>query len=276
MASESELRASANDELLWRQLSTLPAFRALLRTVEARFYLMRPPEPPVLDLGCGDGHFAEMAFTQPPDIGIDPSPRSLAEARHRASHRLLAVTLGDALPVPDASYQTVVSNSVLEHIPVLEPVIAEVARILRPGGALIFTTPSEYFLEYLSIAAGLRRARLGGLAQRYALWFNRIARHHHCDSPQVWHARLEAAGFEVVQWQYYFSRASLRALEWGHYLGAPSLVSKVLFGRWILAPSRANLWLTERWMRRYDEPEVALAPRPPAEGAYLYFEARKK
>ncbi|MBI3361095.1 MAG: methyltransferase type 11, partial [Chloroflexi bacterium] len=59
-------------DLLTRHLRDLPAFRALLRATEARFYQdLQLPEP-TLDLGCGDGHFASMTFAHPLAAGVDP------------------------------------------------------------------------------------------------------------------------------------------------------------------------------------------------------------
>ena len=60
------------DDLLWRQLKTIPAFRAILRAVESRFYYSVPLPEPVLDVGCGDGHFSQMTFDRPLTAGIDP------------------------------------------------------------------------------------------------------------------------------------------------------------------------------------------------------------
>ena len=52
----------SDDDFLWRHLKDLPAFRALLRSVEARFYQdLLPLEEPVLDVGGGDGHFSSVA-----------------------------------------------------------------------------------------------------------------------------------------------------------------------------------------------------------------------
>ena len=57
----------------------------------------------------------------------------------------------------------------------------------------------------------------------------------------------------------------------GHYFGVPSVLAKKLFDRWIISPARANLWLTERLVRRYyDEPLP-----PEVRGAYLFFVAEK-
>ena len=60
------------DDLLWQHLKTIPAFRGLLRAVEARFYQQLDLEGPFLDVGCGDGNFAALTFDHPLDVGSDP------------------------------------------------------------------------------------------------------------------------------------------------------------------------------------------------------------
>jgi SAM-dependent methyltransferase len=260
------------DDLLWRNLKELPAFRGLLRAVEARFYQDLVLEDPVLDLGCGDAHFASVAFDQPLAVGVDPWTPPLREARRlrRSAYDLLVQADGGRLPFASNYFASAMSNSVLEHIPVLEPVLAEVARVLQPDAPFIFCVPSEHFLRFLSISGALRRVGLHILARQYEAFFNRVTRHHHCDGPEVWRARLAAAGMRLEQHWYYFSPAATRALEWGHYFGLPAAVAHALTGRWVLAPTRANLALTERLMRPY-----YAEPRP-EKGAYLFFVARKK
>jgi SAM-dependent methyltransferase len=261
-----------SDDLLWRNLKDLPAFRGLLRAVEARFYQDIALPAPVLDLGCGDAHFASVAFDHPLDAGVDPWRLPLREAvrLRRSTYRLLAQAEGGALPFSSGYFASAVSNSVLEHIPDLEPVMAELARVLRPGAPLVFCCPSDYFLQCLSISGGLRKIGLRGAGALYERFFNRLSRHHHCDGPEVWRARLAAAGFALEKYWYYFSPRALRALEWGHYFGLPAAVAKGLTGRWVIAPHAANLAFTERLLRPYyDEPL-------PEKGAYLFFMARKR
>ncbi len=266
---------------LWQHLKGVPAFRALLRAAESRLYQGLELPRPMLDLGCGDGHFAKTAFQVPPEVGVDPWWGPLREAHERGSFQLSVQAHGERLPFADDQFGTVISNSVLEHIPKVEAVLAEAVRVLqrpepegglgaaRPPGKLVITVPSEHFAEFLSISAFLRRVGLDRAAAAYEGWFNRISRHHHCDPPSVWHERLAAAGLRTVSWQYYFSRSAHHRLEWGHYLGLPSLVSKLLFGRWIIAPWRSSLKWTERWLRPYfDEPA-------PETGAYLFFVAER-
>jgi SAM-dependent methyltransferase len=281
------------DDLLWRHLRDLPAFRALLRAVEAHFYvsgltgsdeILLLPRP-VLDLGCGDGHFASVAFGRPLDAGFDPWWTPLTEARERGAYHLLSQAVGARMPYPDGHFATVVSNSVLEHIPQVQPVVAEVARVLRAGGFFYFCVPGPGFVSLLSIGRALDRLGLHSLAECYRRFFNRISRHYHCDGADVWTGRLEAAGLGLIHWRPYFPGRALAALEWGHYLGLPSLVCKKLTGRWVLWPSQANLWLTERMLRPlYQESLLSLAKASDGQasgntndsaGAYLFFVAQK-
>jgi SAM-dependent methyltransferase len=260
------------DDLLWRNLKDLPAFRGLLRAVEARFYQdLQLPEP-ALDLGCGDAHFASVAFDHPLAAGVDPWAPPLREAARlrRGTYRLLAQADGAALPFAGGYFASAVSNSVLEHIPHLDPVLADLARVLRPGALFVFCVPSENFLAFLSISGLLHRLGLPGPARAYESFFNRISRHYHCDDAETWRARLGRAGFALERHWYYFSPAALRALEWGHYLGLPAAAAHALSGRWLLAPTHANLVLTERWLRRYYNEAL------PAQGAYLFFVARRQ
>jgi len=279
---------SAVDDLLWRHVRDLPVFRALLRAVETHFYADLPLACPVLDLGCGDGHFASVTFDEPLEAGFDPYWGALTEARERGAYRLLAQAEGARMPYPDGYFATVVSNSVLEHIPQVQPVLAEVARVLRPGGWFYFCVPGPDFPSFLSVGRTLDRVGLRPLGEAYRRFFNRISHHYHCGGVEVWERRLGAVGLSLVRWWPYFPRRALVALEWGHYLGLPSLMCKKLTGRWVLCPSRANLWITERLVRPFYQESLSLdgsaglaeagstEPAEASAGAYLFFVARKE
>ena len=192
------------DDLLWNHLKTVPAFRALLRSIEARFYQNIDLPEPILDLGCGDGHFARLTFDRPLLAGIDPWWRPLKKAKESAAYQNVIQSLGNQLPFQTNYFGSVISNSVLEHIPDIQPVLSDVHRVLQPGGKLVITVPSHYFTEYLGGAQWLEKLGLVHLADVYRRLFNRIARHAHTDSPQRWAQRLGKSGFEIDQWQYYF------------------------------------------------------------------------
>ncbi len=268
------------DDILWKHLKTVPAFRALLRATEAKFYQeLLPLAEPVLDVGCGDGHFASVAFPDRLEAGIDPTVDLLGEARKRGAYVVLAQSVGETLPFGDGSFATVISNSVLEHIPDVSPVLAEIARVLKDPtpangsgtGRFMFCVPSEHFPELLLFSTLFERAGLEGLARAYKVYFNRVSRHYHCSGPDEWRARLTDAGFKLTKFFYYFSERAHHALDLGHYVGVPNLIAKRLTGRWVLFPSRRNpiLLATERWLRPlYEEPV-------PEVGAYLFLVAEK-
>lgn len=261
--TRNEFALPPDHDYLWNQLTDLPYFRALLRAVESRVYQHLPVVAPVLDLGSGDGSFATQTFGKPLDVGLDPWRGPLWESRERKAHKLLTLAAGAQMPFKDGAFRTIVSNSVLEHIPDLEPVIAESYRVLQTGGYFLFCSPSDHFTDWLL------GAKIAG--DGYRRFFNRISRHAHCDSPQVWTERLQRHGFTVEKIWYYFSPKALRILEMGHYLGMPNLITKKLFDQWVVWPSRTNpaLRLLDESLRQvYNE---AL----PEKGAYLFCVARK-
>jgi SAM-dependent methyltransferase len=274
-------------DFLYLHLRDLPYFRALIRGVEAEFYQTLDLPAPTLDVGCGDGHFASLTFDRHIEVGLDPWHGPIHEAGRRGCYNLLVEADGSTMPFSDGFFASAFSNSVLEHIPLIEQVLAETSRVLKEGSPFYFCVPNPRYLSELSIARFLgfgRKKRAsepdpqfppsligkGGWGDRYTEWFRRISRVHHADEPEVWQRRLETAGFRLERWWHYFSPSAMRVLEWGHYFGLPSLVAKKLTGKWIIAPYRWNLALTERFIRRY------CVAREDESGTFTFYVARKR
>ena len=270
MSDEANLEnAAPKDDLLWRQLKTIPAFRALLRAVETRFYQVIELPEPVLDVGCGDGHFAQVTFDKRIQAGIDPSYAVVEKAQATAMYDLALASGGADLPFPDEHFASAFSNSVLEHIPDVDAVLVETNRVLQMNGRFVITTPSHYFTENLGGAAFFHKLGMDGMADRYRGFFNKVSRHAHTDSPERWAERFAAAGFEIERWQYYFSAEALHALEIGHVQGLPSWVIHALTGHWVIAPWESSLKPTERWVRPFYEEAFQDT------GAYILIIAKK-
>ncbi len=257
-------------DYLWLHLRDLPYFRAILRAAEAEFYQDFELTAPTLDLGCGDGHFATIAFDRPLEVGLDPWGPSLREAQRRGGYRRLIQADAGKMPFPNGWFASALSNSVLEHIPHIETVLSETARVLKPGALFLFCVPNPAYLDELSIPGWLKKVGLGRFGLAYREWFRKMSRVHHADTPEVWQHRLEQAGFRLEKWWHYFSPEAMRVLEWGHYFGAPTLLPHALFRRWILLPTRWNLALTDRLVRRYS----VAAPHP--RGTFTFFVARRQ
>ena len=258
-------------DYLARHLDEVPPFRALLRSIECRqIEEAGPLSGPLLDLGCGDGHFASMAYCRVPDVGIDPDLVKLRQAAHRGSHLNLVATPAESMPFADASFATVVANCVLEHIPDLDGALREIARVTAPGGRLLFGVPSHRFGDMLFGSSVFRRLALPRLARAYGDWFNGHSRHYHVDAPEVWLRRMAEHGFQVENWRYYVSAAGLRAIDLAHYLSVPRLISYWLTGRWVPLRVPGVNALYDRWLR----PHYLAAP--PEIGAYIFFYARRR
>lgn len=265
------MESSENKDYLWLNLRELPYFRSLVRANEARFYQGIDLPQPILDVGSGDGHFASVAFDKPLDVGIDPWTGPVRESRQYGIYRM--VVQGDAgrMPFRSQSFGSAISNSVLEHIPGLEDVLTETARVLKPGAPFVFCVPNHRFLDSLSFSNALDRIKLTALGDAYRQFFNRISRHIHCDSPEVWEERLQRHGFRIEDYWHYIAPAGLKVVEWGHYFGLPSLLIHAVTRRWLLVPEPWNLSLTRRVVEKYYG-EAALSEK----GVYTFYVTRRR
>lgn len=223
-----------------KQLFHLPYFRGMLRAVEQSFYEQQELEEPIYDLGAGDGHFAWALFENQKVIGVDPWWQPLMEARSRKVYPLLVQSEGAWAPLKSGSCGSAISNSVLEHISGVQPVLDEVARVLKPGGKFYFAVPNQRFLTDLWGMQVLSKIGLKGLTRAYSRLFNKISRHINLDAPEIWLERLRKAGFDQVEYWHYFPKSALHKLERGHAAGLPNLLWKKLFGDWVLFKSRQN------------------------------------
>lgn len=146
-----ELAAPALDAMVTRleQRAEHPAFAAMLNAYVDRLPLASARA--VLDLGCGTGAAARAVARRPEFggriVGVDLSPHLLAAGRRLAAEQGLsdriAFRVGDSLALdePDAAFDVVIAHTLLNHVLEPESVVAEAARVVRPGGTVaIFDT----------------------------------------------------------------------------------------------------------------------------------------
>jgi SAM-dependent methyltransferase len=94
----------------------------------------------VLDLGTGEGQVARQTKRDGAAlvVGVDPTRAQLKTAGERGGRVHYARAGAAALPFPDESFDAVVVCLVFEHIADHKPAIAEIARVLQPGGRFLF------------------------------------------------------------------------------------------------------------------------------------------
>jgi len=101
--------------------------------------------PRLLDLGCGTGGNVGALARLGEVIGIEPDPSAVALARTRGG-AVFCRASGTALPFAGGSFDGVIAADVLEHIAEDTSALAEISRVLRPGGLLVFSVPAHPWL----------------------------------------------------------------------------------------------------------------------------------
>lgn len=203
-----------NAELLTTFVAAYPAqpatayWRAIEIGALAHYGL---PEGFGLDLGCGDGILTDILLSEtgPRDlVGIDLDQLEIEAARKFPFYKRLHNAPGDCIPEADGTFDFILSNSVLEHIPNLEPIIAEASRVLRSGGKFLFTVPAPPFHDNLSgpLIPNVSRASYLETLDR------RIAHLNYLSSSQ-WQDLVEAHGMKIDTCLGYFDERQTRRWE---------------------------------------------------------------
>lgn len=124
----------------------------LERVAVARGRVDRPLR--VLDVGCGEGHFAAVLVRGGAEVvSIDVAEEPLRRARAR--HPALDVRLVKPeapLPLEDASFDVVWAGETIEHVADTSQWFSEVRRVLRSGGLVLLSTPDHGPLSRLRLA----------------------------------------------------------------------------------------------------------------------------
>ena len=191
------LVARSNADVLRLALRAHPHQPAIALWRATEFAMLRDVSfaAPVLDLGCGTGEVARCVLRSHwPVDGLELVPKEVRVARESGVFRAVMRADATRLPVASATYGAVYSHSVLEHIPNDLHAVGEAARVLRPGGQLVFTVPAPAFAQRIETESGAAalastNARLG---------------HLHYRSLEEWSERLHEHGLAVV-----FSRGHL-------------------------------------------------------------------
>jgi SAM-dependent methyltransferase len=153
----------------------------MIERVEARAYGR------ALDVGCGEGRFCRMMQARGiSTVGVDPTAALIARARTCDPQGDYRIGVAEDLPFEDGHFDLVVSYLSLIDIPDIQTAVAEMVRVLRPGGTLLIANLTSFN------TAGMELGRqLGPDGER------RFCFDHYLEERAAW---VEWRGIRIQNW----------------------------------------------------------------------------
>lgn len=232
-------------------LKERPLFLSLIRAKETQlFQKYLPLKRPILDVGCGDGFFAKVTFAKKLkiDVGLDVQDSRVDEARKSGVYKKIVIYDGKKTPFPFKSFNTVISNCVLEHIPDLDQTITEIYRVLKPGGLFLTTVVAKPWEDYFF--GNLICGRL------YKNWMRKMQKHHHLNTDKQWTMIFKKHGFKIEEETGYLDKKAVSFIDLFHYLSFSSLISYKLWKKWVLWQDKPFIFPTVSWLVNLISPVV--------------------
>ena len=186
----------------------------------------------ILDFGCGTGGNIQAYVPFGEVVGIEPEPAALRLARTRGLARYCRAS-GTELPFRSGVFDVVIASDVIEHIADDAAAISEITRVLRPGGAAVFSVPAHPWLfsktdEALYHHRRYTKATLRNVLEKGGLRISRLS---------YWNAAL----FPLV--------CLYRGLSKAHRSGRPRSDTRPT--PWLINEGLASLLAAEALVMRY-------------------------
>jgi SAM-dependent methyltransferase len=218
-----------------------PSALALRECLRLRAVRKHELQPPILDIGCGDGLFATLAYPGKQVWGIDINLTEIRRAQSTAAYDALICGSITDVTLPQGFFRGAIANCSLEHVPDLDQALKNIRRSLSPGSEFINIVPTPRWTRLLAVPELLRTNGLVGLADAYGRAIDTLFNHIHLYDEAEWTRRLSAAGFRVRRIETLVSRRSSWVFDALLYPSLAAWLTKKVTGRWVLAPALRNL-----------------------------------
>lgn len=200
-------------------------------------------KPRLLDFGCGQGRLVALGLQRQLDIyGVDTYTGNyetwLEMLPSEVSSRIRVITDG-RIPFDDSSFDVVISNQVFEHVADPQPMVAEICRVLRPGGTFIAIFPhgGVWFEGHVGLYFAHWLARFPHLQHSYFVLCHNVGLGYYRDSAGV------AGWTHILKDVVFYHRQSDVYMWWSKAFGArpESVADDWMIFR--LAGSRRLRWM---------------------------------
>lgn len=172
----------------------------LMRCAEVDLLSEQRFRGPILDLCCGDGFIASLLDVSF-DAGCDWSDVEVRNALQSGVYRdVKKADITQVLPYDKESFNTVVSNSALEHVKDINTALMNIRDVLKPGGKLIFTLASDMAYKWWPCSKEAKQE------------YFRIQPVYNYFSLEEWKERLGVSGMRYISHQYYLDRFMSRVM----------------------------------------------------------------
>jgi SAM-dependent methyltransferase len=196
---------------------------------------------PILDVGCGDGLFARLAYPGRQTWGIDINPSEVQRAQATSTYNTLICGNICSVDLPKAFFSSAIANCSLEHVPDIRGALKNIRSTLKPGSTFITIVPTPDWTAQLATAELLDRVGFHRLARAYGDGLDRVFSHVHLYDVKGWTALLEQSGFDRVESRPIVNRGTSWAFDLMLYPSLFAFVTKQLTGRWVLFPALRHL-----------------------------------
>ncbi len=244
-----------------------PAALALRECVRLRAVRTIDLPDPILDVGCGDGLFARLAYPGRRTWGIDINPTEVQRAQASSSYTTLICGNICGVDLPAGFFGSAIANCSLEHVPDLHGALTNIRHSLRDDGRFALIVPTPHWTRSLATAHALDILGLRGLSRAYGEALDRVFSHVHLYDEATWAKVLDRAGFEDVVCETIVTPPSSWAFDLMLYPSFLGFLTKKLTGRWVMAPTLRPL--TVDTARAVVNAVGALAPKSGVPGEFL-------
>ena len=218
-----------------------PAALAIREVVRLKAVRRLNLKGPILDVGCGDGLFAKLAYPNQQSWGIDINPTEIQRAQQSKSYGTLICGNICDVDLPPAFFHSAIANCSLEHVPDIDGALRTIRGSLEPGGIFVMIVPTPDWDQHLLTPELLTKVGLKSLARAYGDALNHIFYHVHLYERSKWEGILERAGFVTERCEGIALKDTSYAFDLMLYPSVLGWVMKRLTGRWVLAPGLRSL-----------------------------------